>query len=396
MILQNVPQLNGREKEYLLDCLNSNWISSQGKYIQAFEQSFADYCGVRFGLACSSGTSALHLALMALEIGFGDEVIVPDFTLIADANMVILTGARPVFVDVDPQTWCLDTEQLKAKITSKTKAIIAVHMFGHPCDMEAIRRVAGDRGLFVIEDAAQAHGSEYRGKMAGSLGDVACFSFYASKTLTTGEGGMVLTDRPEIAEKVALLRSHGFEGSDRVYVHRVFGCNYRLTNLQAAIGLAQCERVAEKVETKRRIFETYRQELRDFEPLTFQVTRPWARSTYWNVAVLLKGRPRAVLFRSGGKAESQGGPDPLLLQFPAPSAPFQNSRDPRLSPGGRLLPGQRLPFRSWSLSAFRVEPHRRGDQNRGRGLEKLLGLSPRFNGHDACLQTRSFRHSGHL
>ncbi len=288
MILQNVPQLNGREKEYLLDCLESNWISSQGKYIQAFEQSFAQYCGVRFGLACSSGTSALHLALMALDIGFGDEVIVPDFTLIADANMVILTGARPVFVDVDPETWCLDTGQLKAKITSKTKAILCVHMFGHPCDMETIRRIAEDRGLFVIEDAAQAHGSEYRGKKVGSLGDVACFSFYASKTLTTGEGGMVLTDRPEIAEKVALMRSHGFEGNDRVYTHRVFGCNYRLTNLQAAIGLAQCERIDEKVKTKRRIFEAYRQELQDFEPLTFQTTRPWAGSTYWNVGVLLR------------------------------------------------------------------------------------------------------------
>ncbi|HSO71531.1 MAG TPA: DegT/DnrJ/EryC1/StrS family aminotransferase [Thermodesulfobacteriota bacterium] len=329
MILQNVPQLNGREKEYLLDCLDSNWISSQGKYIQAFERSFAEYCGVRFGLACSSGTSALHLALMALDIGFGDEVIVPDFTLIADANMVILTGARPVFVDVDPDTWCLDTEQLKARITSKTKAIIAVHMFGHPCDMEAILRVAEDRGLFVIEDAAQAHGSEYRGKKAGSLGDVACFSFYASKTLTTGEGGMVLTDRPEIAEKVALQRSHGFEGSDRVYVHRVFGCNYRLTNLQAAIGLAQCERIDEKVETKRRIFETYRQALRDFEAVTFQATRPWARSTYWNVAVLLEGGPGPSCSEVVEKLKAQGIQTRYFFNSLHRQPLFQNSRDPR-------------------------------------------------------------------
>jgi perosamine synthetase len=202
-------------------------------------------------------------------------------------------------------------------------------MFGHPCDMEAIRRVAGDRGLLVIEDAAQAHGSEYRGKKAGSLGDVACFSFYASKTLTTGEGGMVLTDRPEIAEKVALLRSHGFEGSDRVYVHRVFGSNYRLTNLQAAIGLAQCERVAEKVETKRRIYETYRRALRDFEPLTFQVTRPWAQSTYWNVAVLLKGGPEPTCSEVAEKLKAKGIQTRYFFNSLHRQPLFQKSLDPR-------------------------------------------------------------------
>jgi perosamine synthetase len=329
MLLQNITQLEGREREYLLDCLESNWISSEGKYVQAFEQCFADYCGVRFGVACSSGTAAIHLALLALGIGAGDEVIVPDFTLIADANMVILSGARPVFVDVDPETWCLDLEQFRRKITPRTKAVLCVHMYGHPCDMDGVRAIAREHGLFVIEDAAQAHGSTYRGRKAGSLGDLACFSFYATKTLTTGEGGMVLTDNPEWAERAVRMRSHGFEGDGRVYVHRLFGCNYRLTNLQAALGLAQCERVEEKVAAKRRILATYRELLQDFEPLRFQAVRPWAGSTFWNVGVLLQGEGGPSCQEVTQQLKEKGIQTRFFFNALHRQPLFQDSRDPR-------------------------------------------------------------------
>lgn len=271
----------------MLDCLDTNWISA-GKYIEAFERAFSEYCGVAHGVACSSGTAAIHLALEALEIGYGDEVIVPCFTLIANANMVILAGAKPVFVDVDPRNWCIDPAQIKRRITAKTKAIMPVHVYGHPCNMVAIEDIAGQYGLHVIEDAAEAHGAEYRGRRAGGLGNVGCFSFYASKTLTTGEGGMVVTRDAQLAERMRIIRSQGFEGDSRMYTHRMMGFNYRLTNLQAAIGLAQIERVDEKVEKKRAMARYYGRLLENEPDITLQVEEPWARSTFWNYAVLIE------------------------------------------------------------------------------------------------------------
>ena len=230
------PLLDGNERKYVLDCLDTSWISSAGKYIPAFEHAFSRYCGARHGIACSSGTAAIHLALLALEIGPGDEVIVPCFNLIAGVNAVMLTGARPVLVDVDPRTWCLDPALLAEKITSRTKAIMAVHMYGHPCDMDPILDLARRHGLRVIEDGAEAHGAEYKGRRVGGLGDVGCFSFYGNKIITTGEGGMVVTNDEGLAARSALLRNQGFEESR--FVHREMGFNYRLTNMQAAIGLA--------------------------------------------------------------------------------------------------------------------------------------------------------------
>jgi perosamine synthetase len=288
MIFQNMPDLSGNERKYVLDCIDTNWISSMGSYITRFEESFSALCGCRHGVACANGTAALHLAFAALGIGFGDEVIVPDFTLIADSNMVILAGAKPVFVDVDRETWCLDPEKIEAAITPRTKAILAVHMYGHPCDIDRLQAIADSHGLLLIEDAAQGHGTEYKGRQVGGFGRVGCFSFYASKTLTTGEGGMVVTNDEEIAQRLRLLRSHGFEGTGRQYVHRVLGFNYRLTNLQAAIGLAQTECIAEKVARKREIAKQYSGLLKGLPGLLLPTEKDWAKSTYWNYTVVIE------------------------------------------------------------------------------------------------------------
>lgn len=288
MIAQNVPELSGNETKYVLDCLETNWLSSTGPYVEKFEKAFAEYCGVPYAVACSNGTTALHLAMLAAGVGIGDEVLVPDFTLIADSNMVMLAGAKPVFVDIDPETWCIDPAKAEEKITPRTKAILCVHMFGHPCDMHALRRLADEHSLVLIEDAAQAHGSIYDGQVAGSLGDLSCFSFYATKTLTTGEGGLVLTKNKEIDHKLRLLRSHGFEGAGRTYIHTTFGYNYRLTNLQAAIGLAQVEQLEEKAQKKCAVFSQYQQRLAEIPGIVLQRSRENVRNTYWNVVIVLE------------------------------------------------------------------------------------------------------------
>jgi perosamine synthetase len=279
------PMLDGNEREYVLACLETNWISSAGKFILDFEERFSAYCHARHGVACSNGTTAIHLALEALGIGPGDEVIIPCFTLIVSANMVILAGAKPVLVDVDPRTWCMDPDRLEEKISPRTRAIMAVHMYGHPCDMGRIMAIAERHGLMVIEDAAQAHGAEAHGRRVGGIGDVACFSFYANKNITTGEGGMVVTSRPEIAARARLLRNQAFE--EPRFVHRHIGFNYRLTNIQAAIGLAQCERLDEKVARKREIARIYDELLKDQPGIQGPVEEQWAKNVYWMYGVVL-------------------------------------------------------------------------------------------------------------
>jgi perosamine synthetase len=292
------PVLDGNEERYVLDCLKSNWISSSGRYITEFEERFSSYCGATHGIACSSGTAALHLALKALQIGPGDEVIIPCFTLIVAANTVLMAGATPVLVDVDPDTWCMDPARIEARMTPRTKAIMAVHMYGHPCDMDPILEIAKRRNCFVIEDASEAHGAEYKGRKVGGLGDAGCFSFYGNKIITTGEGGMVVTDREAVAARARLLRNQAFE--EPRFVHRDIGFNYRLTNLQAAIGLAQCEKIKEKVERKRALAESYRRLLAGAEELTLPAEAPWARNVYWMYGVLLRdgfGRSRDDVMR---------------------------------------------------------------------------------------------------
>lgn len=281
------PNLSGNELKYVKDCIETGWISSIGEYVKKFEEGFSKYCGVKHGIAVANGTVALHLALEALGIKTGDEVIIPALTFVATANAVKYTGAKPVFIDSEPRTWNIDPEKIEEKITKKTKAIIPVHLYGHPCDMDRINEIAEKHGLKVIEDAAEAHGAEYKKKKVGSLSDISCFSFYGNKILTTGEGGMCLTDDEEIAEKMEQLKDHGMS-KERRYYHPQIGYNYRLTNIQAALGLAQLERIEQTVETKRRNARLYNSLLKDIKGIVLPVEEPWAKNVYWMYSLLVE------------------------------------------------------------------------------------------------------------
>jgi perosamine synthetase len=266
--------------------MESGWISSSGKYVELFEESFAEFCGVRHAVTCCNGTVALHLALAALGVGPGDEVIVPTLTFVATANAVTYCGARPVFVDSEPETWNLDTAQVESKVTARTKGIIAVHLYGLPAEMDALRNIARRRGLFLLEDAAEAHGALYKGRRAGSLGDVAAFSFYGNKIIATGEGGMVVTDDDALAARVRLLRGQGMD-TERRYWFPVVGYNYRMMNIPAAIGLAQLELADWHITRRREVAETYLQLLRDIPSLRWQAEGEHARHAYWMFTVIL-------------------------------------------------------------------------------------------------------------
>ena len=279
------PWLPGREKEYVNDTLNTNWISSAGKYIEKFEEEFSKFCGVKYGISCSSGFAALHLACASLGLKKGDEVIVPTFTMAACTNAIILTGAKPVLVDSDKETFCIDVNKIEEKITERTKAIMPVHIYGHSCDMDPILDLAKKYNLFIIEDVAEAHGGEYKGKKLGSIGNVGCFSFYANKIITTGEGGMCVTDNLELAERIKKLRNHAFEVPR--FIHNEIGFNYRLTNLQAAIGVAQVENVETLVEARRNIGIRYNKELSGIKGLILPVEKPYAKNVYWMYGVVL-------------------------------------------------------------------------------------------------------------
>jgi len=282
------PVLGGREAEYVSECLETGWVSSNGRFMDAFESAWADYCGRRHGVAVANGTVALQLAVAALNIGPGDEVILPTFTIVSCALAVVYAGATPVLVDANPDTWCMDVAQVEARITSRTRAIMPVHIYGLPVDMDPILRLAERHGLAVIEDAAEAHGAEYRSqsgpdaawRRAGSFGDASCFSFYANKLVTTGEGGMVLTDDDSLADRLRRLRNLAFENGRR-FLHREAGFNFRLTNLQAAMGLAQVERIDEVVRRKRAIGQSYAAGLAIIEGVRIQAAPDWARSCYW-------------------------------------------------------------------------------------------------------------------
>ncbi len=321
------PVLDGNEQRYVRDCLETNWISSLGRYITRFEEAFAGWCGMPHGVACSSGTAALHLSLVALGIGPGDEVIIPDFTLIVSANTVILAGAKPVLADVDPKTWCLDPRKVEEKVTARTRAIMAVHMYGHPCDMPALSDIARRHSLAMIEDCAEGHGAEIAGRKVGGFGDAGCFSFYGNKILTTGEGGMVLTRDAGLAAKLRLLRDQGFEPPR--FVHRVVGFNYRLTNLQAAIGLAQTEKADEKVRRKREIASWYLDLLGSESDVEVPVEAPGAKNVYWMFGVKLG--PRFTQGRDAVMEELKAkGIETRAFFCPMHRQPvFQDGGDPR-------------------------------------------------------------------
>ena len=280
------PSLVGNEKKYVMDCLNSTWISSAGKYVESFEQLFAEFCGLKHAISCSNGTVALHLALLALGVGRGDEIIIPTLTFVATANAVTYCGARPVFVDSEPETWNLNPDLLEEKITAQTKGIIVVHLYGHPVNMDQVLNIAQRYGLFVIEDAAEAHGAEYKGRCIGSLGDIATFSFYGNKIITTGEGGMVVTDDDRLAEKIQQLKGQGMDSQKR-YWFPIVGYNYRMTNIQAAIGLAQLEKIKWHLERRREIASWYYERLRRISRLTLPVEKEWAKNVYWMFSVVL-------------------------------------------------------------------------------------------------------------
>jgi perosamine synthetase len=281
------PRLDGNELRYVTQCIQSNWISSAGRFVREFEEAFAAAVGCRYGVACANGTTALHLALATLGIGPGDEVIIPTFTMIATANAVRYTGAMPVLVDAERETWNLDPAELAAKVTPRTRGILLVHTYGHPADLDPILELAARRGLWVVEDAAEAHGARYRDRPTGSLGRAASFSFYANKIITTGEGGMVTTNDAEVARLARRLRDHAFS-DERHFWHKYLGFNYRMTNLQAAVGLAQTERLQELVEIHRVNAARYTARLSKIPGLTLPVERPWARNVYWMYGVLVE------------------------------------------------------------------------------------------------------------
>ena len=280
------PDLSGNELKYVTDCIESEWISSLGEYVGRFERDFASLCEVEHAISLANGTVALHLALLLFGIGPGDEVIVPSLTFVATANAVRYVGAEPVFVDLDPQTWTLDINKTEQKITSRTRAVIPVHLYGHPVDMDPLSEVANEHGLHIIEDAAEAHGAKYKDRVVGGLGDVGCFSFYGNKTITTGEGGMLTTNDDQLAEKARFLKDHGMD-KERHYWHTEVGYNYRMTNLQAAVGLAQVERFDRIFARKRELAVMYHEKLIDCPGIELQPEAHWAKSSFWMNSIIL-------------------------------------------------------------------------------------------------------------
>lgn len=284
----NQPLLDGREREYLLECIETGWISSEGPFIQRFESEFARLVGRRYGVAVSNGSAALDAAVAALRLGPGDEVILPSFTIISCAAAIVRAGATPVVIDSDPVTWNMDVSKLEERITPRSRAIMVVHIYGLPTDLDPLLDVARRHGLAVIEDAAEMHGQTYRGSPCGSFGDLSTFSFYPNKHLTTGEGGMIVTDDRQLAERCRSLRNLCFRPEQR-FVHDELGWNLRMTNLQAALGLAQIERLDEFVARKRAMGRAYTQLLSDVDELELPVAeRDYAENIYWVYGLVLK------------------------------------------------------------------------------------------------------------
>lgn len=302
MIPVSEPLIGEKEIEYVNECLRTGWISSAGRFIEAFEQKWADYCGMKYGIAMSNGTTALQAAIACLDLQPGDKIIMPTFTIISCAQAIIYNGGIPILVDSDPRTWCMDVKQVREKVKmemsksdAKIKAIMPVHIYGHPVDMDPILSLAEEYDLKIIEDAAEVHGAEYRTgrntahpqwKKCGGIGHISVFSFYANKLITTGEGGMVLTNNRDYAEQARSLRNLCFRPEQR-FLHTELGHNFRLTNLQAAIGLAQLERIDEIVEKKRWMGKAYTERLQGIPGLQLPVEETWARQVYWMYGIVL-------------------------------------------------------------------------------------------------------------
>ncbi len=284
----NEPLLDGNEKKYLNECIETGWISSEGPFVKKFEDQFSLRVNQKYGIAVCNGSVALDAAVVALGIGPGDEVILPTFTIISCAAAIVRAGALPVLVDSDPITWNTDVNQIETKITNKTKAIMVVHIYGLPVDMDPIIEIAEKYGLVIIEDAAEMHGQTYKGKPCGSFGDISTFSFYPNKHITTGEGGMIVTDNEELAERCRLLRNLCFQPQKR-FVHEELGWNFRFTNLQAAVGLAQLEKLDEHIRRKRRMGKLYTELLSGIPELQLPLPKTdYAENIYWVYGIILK------------------------------------------------------------------------------------------------------------
>lgn len=281
------PVLNGNEKKYVNECIDTGWISANGRFVQEFEQKFAAFCGTKYALACCNGTVTLHLALKALGVGPGDEVIMPTLTYIATANTAAYCGATPVFVDSEPNTWNIDPRKIEAKITDRTKAVVPVHLYGLSCNMDAIMEVASKYGLPVVEDAAEAHGAKWNDRRVGSIGAIGSFSLFGNKIITSGEGGILTTNDETLYQKMKILRSQGV-APDKRYWHTVAGYNYRMTNLQAAVGLAQLENIEWHLEQRRRVARLYKEYLPALgDRVSVQEVPEKATHVYWMNSIIL-------------------------------------------------------------------------------------------------------------
>jgi len=278
------PTITKNEIDFVTKAMQSGWVSSLGEFLDIFEAKFASFVGTKYAVSTTNGTTALHLALVSEGIKSGDEVILPDFTFVATANAVQYTGATAVLVDIEENTLCIDPEKVESAITDKTKAIIPVHIYGHPANMVEINRIAKKYGLLVVEDAAEAHGAEINGKKVGSMGKCGAFSFYGNKIITTGEGGMITTDDKPLYDRLRHLRDHAMSNEKR-YWHDQIGFNYRMTNLQAALGVAQLDRIKEILEKKRKIFLTYKNLLSKNARIKLNFEAEWARNVFWMVCL---------------------------------------------------------------------------------------------------------------
>jgi perosamine synthetase len=344
------PTLSGNEKKYVNECLDSNWISSKGKFVHEFEKQFAEYTGIKHATGVSNGTVALHLALIALGVGPDDEVIVPTLTYIASVNAIAYTGATPVFVDSLEDTWQIDPQDVRRKITARTKAIMVVHLYGHPCDMDAIQSIAKEHGLFVIEDCAEAFGTLYKGKHVGSFSDIATYSFFGNKTITTGEGGMVVTNDETLFDRAVHFKGQGL-AKHREYWHDVIGYNYRMSNICAAIGLAQLEQADVFIAKKVLVAGWYKEGLQGL-PLTVHGEFGDVRHSYWMVSILVERAEQRNLLREQLMA---AGIETRPLFYPVHTMPMYAQKFQR-HPVAENLGWRGINLPSWpSLSKEQVE-----------------------------------------
>lgn len=343
------PSITQHEIDAVTDAVTHAWYANANVYHERFEAAFAQYIGVKYAVSLPSCTSAIHLALLALGVGPGDEVVVPDITWIASAAPVTYVGATPIFADIDPNTWCLSADALEECITPRTRAVIPVDLYGNMPDMDALRAVADRHGIAMIEDAAEAIGSEFRGRKAGSFGAAGVFSFHGSKTLTTGEGGMLVTDREELYQRVLALRDHGRAPGDKMFWNAEIGFKYKMSSMQAALGLAQLQRIDALVAIKRQIFSWYQSALGDLNGVTWNSEAPGTKNTYWMVTAVLDAA-RDVRKEQMMARLSAGGIDSRPFFYPLSALPAYaqseaarqaQERNPvsyRLAPWGVNLP----------------------------------------------------------